>query len=360
MLKIGQPRNAYDLLGLPRSATSVQVRARYRQLVRRHRKELSGEQLLEDGQFRAWTNAYLTLIGPGRREYDQRLRESRGREQPPDALSQLPAPRRLLVQAEAAFLRRKLNEAGELAKAALKQESRNAETYALLGDVLREQGKYDDALTMYNYAIQFDPNNPRYWQLLQESTALREGRAIPRRYRRALTGPLDQPPKTWVAVGLSLIFIELSMWHLQGRWGEPLFFGVPTNFVYAALGQGFLLGMVLAGTAILGPFDDELFNYNVTGLGGELVPLGVFVALPGIVVFWAAPVFYLIASYLDDHLSLSVLIALSVCSALTAGYGLLVPEEGRRAVWVLGGNFVYFGFLVGWLAGSIRGRVFEH
>lgn len=360
MLKIGQPRNAYDLLGLPRSAASVQVRARYRQLVRRYRKELSGQQLLEDEQFRAWTNAYLTLIGPERREYDHRLRQSRGREQPSDALSQLSAPRRVLIQAEAAFLRRKLNEAAELAKAALKQESRNAETYALLGDILREQAKYDDALTMYNYAIQFDPNNSRYWQLLQEVTALREGHAIPRRYRREFAGPLDRPPSTWVAVGLSLVFVELSIWYLQGRWGAPLFFGIPTNFVYAAVGHGFLLGLVLAGTAILGPFDDELFNYNVTGMGGELIPIGVFVALPGIVVFWAAPVFYLIASYLDERLSLSVLIALFVCSALTVGYALIVPEEGRRATWILGGNFVYFGFLVGWLAGSMRARVFQH
>ena len=360
MLKIRQPRNAYDLLGLPRSATGVQIRARYRHLARHYRTEVRPRELLEDQGFRQWANAYLLLLSPERREYDRRLRESRGREEPGDLVSGLSEAGRLLIEAQVALWQRKLSEALDLAKAAAKQESRNAEAYALLGDVLREQGKYPNALTMYNYAIQFDPNNRRYWQLLEEVTALREGRAIPRRFHREPTTPLNRPASTWVGVGLAVIFVELSVLFLRGHWGEPAFFGIPKNLIYWAIGDGFLLGLVLAATGMLAPFDDELISYQVMGYGTETTPVGVLVGLPGIVFFWAAPLFYSLVAFLDEHLSLSIVVALLVCAGMTAAFGSLAPAEARLAVFLLGGNLLFFGFLWGWLFGSIRARVFEH
>ncbi len=360
MLKIRQPRNAYDLLGLPWSAPPVQIRARYRQLVRQYHKDLGTDQLLPDERFRQWTNSYLFLTGPERKEYDRRLRQSRGQEPPPDLLGQLPRARLMLVEAEAAFVRRRLNEAAELAREALKQDNRNAEGYALLGDILRDQGQHQKALTMYNYAIQFDPNSRRYWQLLEEVTALREGRAVSRRYSRERPSPFNRPPSAWVGVALALVFVVLSLIHLQSRWGQPAFFNLPMNLIYAALGDGFLMGLVLAATAIIGPFDDELLWYQVAGVGPETTPVGVFVALPGLVFFWAAPVFYLIVALLDENFSLSILVAFFVSGLITATLGLLSPQEGRLAVYLVGGNFVFLGVLCGWLVGSIRGRVFEH
>ena len=361
MLKIREPRNAYDLLGLPRSATAVQIRARYRQLVRNYRKPVRPGELLGEEGFRRWTDAYLLLLSEQRREYDRRLRESRGREQPGDLVSGLTEGGRLLIQAQAAFWQRKLNEALELAKGAVKREGRNAEAYALLGDILREQGKYPNALTMYNYAIQFDPDNRRYWQLLEEATALRDGRAVPKRFRQRMSTVLNRPASAWVGVGLAVIFVELSVLFLSGHWGRPgFFFNIPANFTYWAVGDGLVLGLVLAATGILRPFDDELVSYQVMGFGVETVPVGVLVALPGVVFFWVAPVFYAIVAFLDEHISLSVVIALAVCAGLTLALGALAPAESRRAVLLLGGNFVFFGLLWGWLLGSIRARVFEH
>jgi tetratricopeptide (TPR) repeat protein len=360
MLRIGEPRNAYEVLGLPRNATSVQIRARYRQLVRSYQKELSPQQLLNDERFRRWTNSYLLLTGEQRREYDRRVRESRGREQPGDQLGQLTEPRLRLIEAEAAFVRRRLNEAAELAKEALKKEPRNAHGYALLGDILREQGKYQNALTMYNYAIQFEPNNQRYWQRLQEVTALRQGRALPRRYRREGSTAFNRPPSVWVGVGLAIIFIELSILYLQTRWGSPSLFSIPTNLIYAAVGDGFLLGLVLAATAVIGPFDEELIQYQVAAVGPETTPVGLLVGIPGIVFFWLAPIFYAVIALLDEHLSVSITIALLACALLAVSFGLLGPGESRRAVYLLGGNFVFLGFVSGWLLGSLRLRVFEH
>ncbi len=360
MLKIGQPRNAYDILGLPRSATPVQVRARYRQLLRRYRLETPTSELPGDERFRRWTNAYLVLTGPERREYDRRLRESRGRAEPDDLLGDLPAPRLTLLEAEAAYARRKLNEAVELARGAVKQDSRNAQGYALLGDIFREQGKYGDALTMYNYAIQFEPNNRRYWQLLQEVTALREGRAIPRRFRRERPSPLNRPARAYVLVAMVLLLTQLSTIYLRRSWGEPGLLFLPPNLIYNALANGFLLGLALAATAVIGPLDDELISYQVMGFGVETTPLGVLIALPGLVFFWAALVFYAIVAWLDEHLSLSVVIALLACALVTVTFIVVSPPERRMAVTFLAGNFVFFGFLWGWLLGSLRRRVFEH
>jgi curved DNA-binding protein CbpA len=360
MLKFRRSGNAYDVLGLPRSATATQIRSRYRHLIRGYKQDLSPRDLLDDEQFREWANAHLLLLSPERREYDRRLRRGGGEERPADLIAGLSEGRRLMVQAEAAFMQRKLRDAVELGKSAVKLESRNGEAYALLGDVLREQGRYANALTMYNYAIQFEPNKRRFWQELQEVTALRDGKALPKRLRREITSPLQRPLWAWLAAGAALVVIEASMLYFRGRWGDVGLLKLPVNYTYVALADGFLLGLVLAATAIIGPFDDELLWYQVAGLGTETTPIGVLIALPGIVFFWAAPAFYVIVSLLDEHFSVSVAIALAACAALTLAFSSVVPVESRRTVQLLGGNFVFFGFLVGWLVGSIRRRAFEH
>ena len=50
----------------------------------------------------------------------------------------------------------------------------------------------------------------------------------------------------------------------------------------------------------------------------------------------------------------------ALLGSLTLAFSSVVPAESRRTVQLLGGNFAFFGFLVGWLAGSIRRRAFEH
>jgi hypothetical protein len=321
---------------------------------------MSPADLLKDEQFRQWANAYLLLLSARRREYDRQLRRARGRGTPPDALSELSEGRLLMLQAEIAFVQRRLTEAVGIAREAVKLESKNAEAYALAGDILREQNRYPNALTMYNYAIQFEPNNRGYWQRLEEVTALRDGRALPKRYRREMPTPLRRPIWAWVVIGLVALTLETSLLYLQGNWGDPGFLDLPKRLMYVAMGGGFALGLALAATAVVGPFDDELIWYQVAGLGTQTTPIGILIALPGIVFFWLAPLFYVILAALDEHFSVSIGIALAVCAAVTAGLGVLAPAGSRTTVQLVGGNFVFFGFLWGWLLGSARSRVFEH
>lgn len=360
MLKIRKPRNAYDILGLPQRATLDKIKARYGHLIRTYKKDLPPDQLLEDEQFRRWTSAYLLLTGPERVEYDRRLRQNKGQEQPPDLVGQLSEGRRLLIQTEIAFLQRKLNDAVELGREALKRESRNADAYGLMGDVLREQGRYTNALTMYNYAVQFAPNNRYYWQRVQEATALRDGKVLPKTLRAERGGPLRRPLWAWMLVGLAVVAVEASVLMLRRNWGDIGVLNLPVNLTYAALADGFLLGLALALTSLIGPLDDELLSYQVAGFGAEIVPLAIFVALPGIVFFWVAIPFYLIVAALDEHFSVSILVSFGVCALLTLTFGFLAPAGSRTTVYLLAGNFVFFGFLWGWLIGSARLRVFEH
>jgi tetratricopeptide (TPR) repeat protein len=360
MLKLRAPRNAYDLLGLPRSATPEKIRARYWRLVRNYRRGTAPKQLLEDEQLRRWTNAYLLLTGPERREYDGRLRQNRGEGMPGDAVGGLSEAGRLAVAAEVALGQRRLNDASELAKEAVKQDSRNAAGYALLGEILREQGKYNDALKMYNYAIQFDPNKRSYWHELQEVTALQEGRSLPSRYRHERATLRNRPLWVWATVAGALAAIALSTLYLRSNWGAPGLFDIPSNLIYAALAGGLLMGVVLAATSVLMPFDDEMLSYQVAGFGMETTPIGIFVGVPGVVFFWTAPLFYAIVAYLDEYVSPSIVIALSACAVLTAWFGFLSPKGSALAVYLLIGNFVFFGFAWGWLFGSIRRRVFAY
>ena len=360
MLKFRRPRNAYELLGLPRSATPEKIRTRYWRLLRTHRREAASKQLLEDEQLRRWTNAYLLLMGPERREYDGRLRQNRGEGMPGDVVGGLSEAGRLAAEAEVALGQRRLNDASELAKEAVKRDSRNAAGYALLGEILREQGKHNDALKMYNYAIQFDPNNRRYWHDLQEVTALQDGRSLPSRYRYERATLRNRPLWVWVTVAGALAAIGLSTLYLGNNWGTPGIFNIPSNLIYAALVDGLVMGVLLAATSVLMPFDDEMLSYQVAGFGMETTPVGIFVGIPGVVFFWAAPLFYAIVAYLDEYLSPSIAIALLTCALLTAWLGLLAPRESAVAVYLLGGNFIFFGFAWGWLFGSIRRRGFAY
>jgi hypothetical protein len=350
---------AYSLLGLPRSAATVQVRARYRQLLRSYRKELPLDQLLEEERARAWTRAYLLLTDlPARRQYDRVLRQGRGRAELPDTIAALSTPGLLLLEAELGFVRGKYKQALERARDALKLDPRNARGWALAGDILRRQGKTDDALAMYNYALQYDPNNQLYWHSLNELAAVKEGRPAPRSYYQRPT-LFDRPRWVWVVVSCAIAAVAASGVAVGLRPGPPSLFALPKNLLLLGALDGFLLGLVLAVTRVLGSFDDELVWYEVAVHGTATVPLGLYVIFPGLIFFWAAPIFYAAIAALDEYLSPSILLALAAAALATAGFSFAAAER-QTAFLLIGGNFIYFGLLAGWFAGSLRRRVFEH
>jgi tetratricopeptide (TPR) repeat protein len=355
---VRRPQSAYEILGLPRQATSVQVRARYRQLARRFRPELNLEQIFDDPDFRPIANAFLTLISADtRREYSRDLRERRDPNLP-DMVGQMGPADLRLAQAEVGILRGQLRQAQHLCKEALQLDSRQARGWALLGDIMRQQARWDKALEMYNYAIQFDPSNQRYWQLLAEVNAIREGRAAPRTGGPPAAGVWRRPTHIWGVVGGGVIFVELSILYLLYNPTAPgPIFDIPNRVLLVAALDGLLLGLILGATNILDRFDDELIYYSITGYGVQLVPLGIFVVLPGLVCFWAAIFFYGLVAITDAHLSFSVSTMLALTAVLTVVYAFFIYPATWLALLVFGGNFVFVGFAVGWLLGGLRLRL---
>jgi len=345
--------SAYHVLGLPYDAPPSQVRTRYRQLVRRYEPDLEPEQLFEDEPFLRIVRAFLVLDSPRRSEYTRQLRASRGAPvETPDLYTRLPRDSKLLLAAEAGVARRQYKAAAQLAKETLQENARNARAYALLGDILRLQGKYGESISMYNYAIQMEPDNRRYWQLMEETTALREGRRAPRSLEDE-TGRWHRPVQVWLMLGVTAVFIEASILLLQAGRGPALFFGLPAEMLAVAALDGILAGIALSATDLLNSYDDEMISYSVAAYGVQMAPVAVFTLLPGLVCFWVAIVFYAIVAYLDEHASIAIAMALFITALLTVAFAFIYPEVSL-AFLIFGGNFIWAGFNAGWAIGSLR------
>jgi len=345
--------SAYDILGLPYDAPPSQVRTRYRQLLRRSLPDIEPAQLFQDEWFLRVLKAYLVLDSARRSDYTRLVRASRGAPvEIPDLYTRLPRDEKLLLAAEAAAARRQYKASAELAKETLEQNPRSARAYALLGDILRVQGKYGESISMYNYAIQMDPDNRRYWELMEETTALREGRRAPRSPEQE-TGRWHRPVHVWFMLGLAAVFVEASILLLPSARGPALFFGLPATVLAVALLDGMLVGIVLAAADLLAPYDDEMVSYAVAAYGVQMAPVAVFVLLPGLVCFWAAVIFYAIVAYLDEHASIAISMALFFTALLTVAFA-LIYRDLTIPFLVFGGNFIWVGFNLGWAIGGLR------
>jgi len=346
------PRNAYEILGLPRDAVTSQIRSRYRQLARRYSRDLSVDDLFQDRAFLEVTRAYLLLISHQRRDYDRELRVAKGR---PVALSDLlaaQAPRDWsLLKSEVALWRGSRREAAQHAKQVLDIDAKDARAWAIMGDMLMADAKFDQAITMYNYAIQFDPSNQRYWELLNEAAALKEGRSRPRQATERV--PFAKSARTWAVLLGVLLFVEMSLlWVSTSAW-PPWLFGIPWQVLALAAGDGFLIGLVLAATDLIQNFDDEMVSYGVPAVGLTTVPVGLYLIPAGIVCFWLGVLFYAVTCWLDDHCSLSVLVCMAATALLTGLY-VLVYFPVWRAFMFLGASAIFAGIMFGWMMGSLR------
>ncbi|UCH34535.1 MAG: DnaJ domain-containing protein [Armatimonadota bacterium] len=352
---MAKARTAYDVLGLPYDAPPSQVRSRYRQLTRRFEPDLEPEQIFEHEDFLRIAKAYLVLDSPRRSDYTKLVRTARGAPvETPDLYTRLSTESKLLLAAEAGVARRQYKAAARLAKDVLEQNQRNAKAYALLGDILRIQSKYGEAISMYNYAIQMDPDHRRYWQLLEESTALREGRRV-RRSLEDEPGRWHRPVQVWLMIGVAALFIEASILLLRASRGPALFFGLPAEMLAIAALDGMLAGLALAATDILTPYDDEMISYSVLSYWAQAAPVPVFafVLLPGLVFFWVAIPLYAITAYLDEYASIAICMALTITAMLTLGFCFVYPELWLP-FFIFGGNFIWAGFNAGWAIGSMR------
>jgi len=199
------PKNHYELLGVSRTATTDEIKKRYRELARKLHPDVNPDKAGAARLFADVTTAYKTLSDADSRavyDYDQgRQDEQRARAAARATSTYTPPPTspfnapprggaaspgagsagrpggapsgggadvsRLVAEAQAAFVRNKLVEARSLAQEALRLNRRNAQAYEVLGDVYRLQGKTEEAMNMYTMALQINPRNSAVMQRLE-------------------------------------------------------------------------------------------------------------------------------------------------------------------------------------------------
>jgi curved DNA-binding protein CbpA len=200
-------RSAYEVLGVPPTASQDEIKKKYRELARKYHPDANQNNPSAAAIFGQISSAYKTLSDPmTRADHDAELAEQARRKEfaarqqaarsgspsststsgvgqrgyaPPrsgagtnSAANATAANRaaqsvRLSDDARAAFHRGKFVEARTRAEEALRMNSRNAVAYEIIGDVFRLQGKTEQAMNMYSMALQINPRNPQVMQRLE-------------------------------------------------------------------------------------------------------------------------------------------------------------------------------------------------
>jgi hypothetical protein len=257
-------------------------------------------------------------------------------------------------------------------QAVLKLDPRNAGACSLLGDVYRFQGRIDEAIRFYSYAIQFNPS-PAGRAMVQEKLdrllAREATRSRPqpagngaaarphrgRRYSPRLTRRQVNQRMFLGAFGFALaLFLMLIVEHTPGQpitdlpwishWTAPL--------LWMMVLDGVLVGATLSLANMVRPIDEELLLPSVAR-GSSGVPVGLLLTLIGGMFFYAGVVMYTLIGLLQESFSLSVLMVFLSTFALVVCFAFLAPERAAGQVMLFGGNVIFVSMLAGWFLGDL-------
>ncbi len=366
-------QNHYETLGLSMHATQEAIRRRYRELVRQYHPDVNPSPQAKE-KFLQIQEAYQVLSDPERRRhYDALLRLRMG--EPPSARYSQPRTasrshaaepsrsqqsrasadelRRVILQAERAFLQGRMQDALYWAKQATRLAPRHAKGHEIIGDVYRTQGHYDAALNAYTYAIQLDPNNPDLQRKLESLLALTRARptAPPSPVLRHLPA-LKLPPewKLYAAQSLgwgAVLFLLMLAYTVPGT---PMLLHWSLNLVVYLGLAGFLAGFLMAVSRWVAPIGDA---FPWRRRGGQIGAGGVFLGLSAFC-FPLAVLLYTLLALTQGGLSRSVTRVFVVGSALTLGFALLYPHDWFHTA-LFGGNLLFLSLMGGWyLADTLR------
>lgn len=189
-------RNHYEVIGVPPTATTDEIKKKYRELARQFHPDVVKDKDLGQRIFTQINQAYRVLADPERRtQYDTTLLADKVRNgsksaattvaaasaavsaSPPAAAQPLSAQAmanvmRLLSDAEAAMMQNKLGSVKMICDKVLEVDPRNTKALSILGDALVQMGKPRDAAAAYRRALQVAPS-----ALIQSKLSRLEGMA---------------------------------------------------------------------------------------------------------------------------------------------------------------------------------------
>ncbi len=359
-------RTYYEILGLPRDATLLQIKRRYKQLVRKYHPDVAEDKMMAHRLFIQIQEAYDTLTDPvTRRDYDNRLnsqipktaagvstKNEAGASQHSQSwqVGDIPG---CIRDAQFAFVQRKFDEAITHCKHALKLDPRNARAHAIMGDAYRALGKTGNAIRSYSYALQYNPKDQEIEKKLMNLVTGQVNKTARAAHPQTPQTRLAALTMIWWAVAVFLI-IMIGVWP-----GQPISWlkeNVPQvglwswNFIIFVATSSVVIGILISINGLVRHPDQELvFD---TSSGWLAIPTGLFLLLGSGFFFWGAAVFYLVASLIQWNISKSVLITFVCVLGVVLLSSLTYREDAMRQVLLFGGNISFLSMLIGWYIGS--------
>ena len=385
-------RNHYEVMGLPRNATVAQIKRRYKQLVRKYHPDVATDKEMAHRLFIQITEAYQALSDPVRRKaYDETLKmeDTHFRHShAPDAqhhTSSRPSHHasthrststtvgapdvqfgnetvaQKVRDAQFAFIQKRFNEAASHCKEALEMDPRCARAHTVMGDIYRAQGRTQNAIGSYSYALQFDPKDKESERKLMELVGKE---VIP---KTDFVSYIRDPKRIAVfnTLGWAAVFILIM---LIGVFpGQPISwlgsFAPPINrwswnlvSLMAAASIG--AGVLLSANGFLRHPDEEIIYENPGG-SWVSVPTGWALLLGSGFFFIGAALFYATVSLLQGNLSKSVIIVFA-CVAVIVTLSAMMYPHAREQVLLFGGNVAFLSCLIGWYMGSMMRPLSEY
>lgn len=349
-------RTYYEILGVPRGATTAQIRRRYKELVRKYHPDVAADKEMAHRLFLQIREAYEVLSdGARRKSYDGVLdaRSAVSASQPPR-----PKPRPAaehIKDAQWAFIQRRLNEAASHCREAIRVEPQNARAHAVLGDIYRAQGKLNSAIREFSLAVQFNPQDRDSQRKLERLLRRNPVGATVAGHTRAGSVSRTSLQAIWWSVAFFLILM------IGVRPGQPIEWlskYVPhislwsANLIVLMIGASAVVGMLLSRSGLLRHPDEELVFETTTG-NWAVVPTGLILLIGSGFFFVGAAAFYIIVGLIQGSLSRSVLIVFAGVAGIVVLSSIVYTPAAMKQVLLFGGNISFLAMLFGWYAGSM-------
>ncbi|GBC93241.1 Chaperone protein DnaJ [bacterium HR15] len=357
------------------NATLEQIRKRYRELVRRYHPDVNPAPDAKE-HFLRIQEAYQVLSDPERRRhYDALLRlqtrseasrpprqpsqpgraSQTGSARPADTSAEL---RRVIYEAERAFLQGRLRDALQWARQATRLQPRHPQAYIIMGDVYRMQGHIDAALNAYTYALQLDPSNADLQRKFERLASMARSAAPPAAPTWRVSLPVLLLPTEWrlyaaQSLGWGTVLFLIALTATVPGEPAPLFRWLPmiaawslNLMLYMGL-TGFLVGFLLSISRWVAPLEDALPWRRY----GARLSLGGILVLMSTLCFPLTALLYTLYGLLQGGLNASVSRTFSIVGVLTLLFGLAYPHDTLHTL-LFGGNLLFLTHLMGWYLGD--------